>query len=100
MKAVDTTFMIDILRNDKNALLKSMEFEVLLNKLTVLPLDHKAAIKAGQISGDLIKKGRMIDDIDCLTAGIILTNGCDTIITRNAKDFNRLEGLKVEGYCV
>ncbi len=132
MKAVDTTFIVDILRNDRGALIKSIEldkepivftteasvyeavagiwqqktnkekalhaFETLLNRLTVLPLDHKAAIKAGQISGELSKQGKMIDDIDCLVAGIILTNGCDTVVTRNSRHFSRIDDLKVEGY--
>lgn len=132
MKAVDTTFIIDLLRNDKAALIKSIELdkepitftteanvyetvsgigqkrdhkekalhelEILLSRLTVLPLDHKAAIKAGQISASLMQQGKMIDDIDCLTAGIILTNGCNTIISRNTKHFERVEGLKAEEY--
>lgn len=131
MKAIDTTFIIDILRNDKNALMKSIELdkepivftteanvyevvsgiqqkinkekalhdlEVLLSRLTILPLDHKATIKAGRISGELLQEGKMIDDIDCLTAGIALTNGCDTIVTRNAKHFGRVAELKVEIY--
>lgn len=131
MKAVDTTFIIDLLRNNKAAVVKSIDLdkepmvftteantyevvsgiqqnpnkekalhdiEVLLSKLTVLPLDHKAAIKAGQISGTLLRQGKMIDDIDCLTAGIILTNGCGTIVTRNTKHFERIAELKVETY--
>jgi predicted nucleic acid-binding protein len=74
------------------------DVELLLSRLTVLPLDHKAAIKAGQISGALLHSGKMIDDIDCLTAGIVLTNGCNTIVTRNAKHFGRIAELKVETY--
>lgn len=131
MRALDTTFLIDILRNDTNAVVKSLELdkepivftteanvyevvsgiqrainkqkalhdlETLLSRLTVLSLDHKAAIKSGQIAGRLLQQGKMIDDIDCLTAGIILTNGCNTIVTRNAKHFRRIEGLNVESY--
>lgn len=129
MKAVDTTFIIDLLRNTREAVMKSIELdnetivftteanvyevvsgiqqnkekalhdiEVLLSRLTVLPLDHKAAIKSGQISGTLLRSGKMIDDIDCLTAGIILTNGCNTIVTRNKKHFERIAELKVETY--
>ena len=132
MKGVDTTFLIDVLKNDSAAVLKSLELdkepiifttetnvyelvvgiaqqkankekamydmETLLNRITVLPLDHKAAIKAGHISGRLIETGKMIDDIDCLAAGILITNGCNVIVTRNAKHFERIEGLKVESY--
>ena len=74
------------------------DLEILLNRLVVLPLDHKASIKAGLLSRELTQKGKMIDDIDCLIAGILLTNGCETIITRNVKHFERIEGLKTEKY--
>ena len=74
------------------------DLETLLNKINVLPLDHKGAIKAGLISRKLRSKGNIIDDIDCLTAGILLTNGCNTIVTRNVKHFDRIDELKVESY--
>ncbi len=132
MKGVDSTFLIDVLRNRKEAVFKSIEldraplvftteanvyeiisgiyqhkinrekalhdFDLLLSKLTVLPLDRKASIKAGQISGKLSQEGKMIDDIDCIVAGIFLTNGCSTIITRNIKHFERINEIKVESY--
>src|SRR3989338_6788335 len=44
------------------------DFETLLDRLIVLPVDHKAAIKSGLISRDLLLKGQMIDDIDCIIA--------------------------------
>ncbi len=72
--------------------------EILLSRLVVLPLDRKASIKAGLISSELMEKGKMIDDIDCLTAGILLSNGCDIIVTRNIKHFERINGMRVEGY--
>ena len=74
------------------------DLETLLSRLVVLPVDHKASIRAGLLSRDLMHKGKMIDDIDCLIAGTFLTNGCETIITRNAKHFERIEGLKIEQY--
>ena len=81
--------------NKKKAL---HDFDLLLDKLNVLQLDRKSAIKAGKIAGTLSQKGKMIDDIDCLTAGIILTNGCSAIVTRNVRHFERIEGLKAESY--
>jgi predicted nucleic acid-binding protein len=131
MKAVDTTFLIDILRKNTQAVAKSIELddepfvftteanvyeivsgirkdtnivqalsdlEKMLNTVTVLSLDHKASIKAGLISRTLMQKGEMVDDIDCLTAGILLTNGCNTIITRNKKHFERIKDLRIEEY--
>lgn len=132
MKGVDTTFIIDILRNDKGALVKAIELdnepivftteanvyeivsgvwqqkinrekalhdmEVLLGRFTVLPLEHRGSLKAGEIAGMLSKQGRMIDDVDCMVAGILLANGCDTVVTRNVRHFERIESMKVESY--
>ena len=74
------------------------DFETLLARFTVLPLDRKAAIMAGRIAAGLLEKGKMIDDIDCLIAGIFLSNGCNRIVTRNKKHFERIEGMSVETY--
>ena len=74
------------------------DLENLLNRLTILPLDHKASIKSGLISKELLQKGKMIDDIDCLIAGTLLANGCETIITKNVKHFERISNLSVETY--
>ncbi|MFH0836566.1 MAG: type II toxin-antitoxin system VapC family toxin [Candidatus Aenigmatarchaeota archaeon] len=131
MKAVDTTFLIDVLRKRPDAVAKAIalddepfvftteanvyeivvgikkdavlghalsDLEKLLSTISVLQLDHKASVKAGLISRALMLKGEMIDDIDCLTAGILLTNGCNTIITRNAKHFEKIKEMKVERY--
>lgn len=70
----------------------------LLGRIIVLPLDRKASIKAGFIASELSEQGKMIDDIDCLIAGILITNGCETIITRNVKHFERIKDLAIEAY--
>ena len=130
MKGLDTTFLIHLLRKDRDAILKALELdkepivytteanvyevisgirginkkraiqdvETLVSRLVVLPLDRKASIKAGLISSDLMAKGKMIDDIDCLVAGILLSNGCDTVLTRNIKHFERIQEIKTETY--
>ena len=74
------------------------DLENLLSRLTILPLDHKSSIKSGLLSRELLQKGKMIDDIDCLVAGTLLANGCETIITRNVKHFERIHELKIESY--
>ena len=74
------------------------DLENLLNRLTILPLDHKTSIKSGLISKELLQKGKMIDDIDCLIAGTLLASGCETIITKNVKHFERISNLSVETY--
>ena len=128
MKLVDSTFLIDLLNGKKDVLplLKKKEillttqlnvFEVLVglfyrrasvekiqkcqeafNEIRVLPLNDEGIIRSAEISARLQKGGKMIDDVDCLTAGIALSKGVDTIITRNTKHFKRIKELKVESY--
>jgi len=74
------------------------EFEAMVSRLIVLPLDRKASLKAAEIASFLLRTGKMIDHLDCLTAGILLTNGYDILLTRNISHFSRIPGLKVETY--
>lgn len=74
------------------------DIEKILSSMTVLPLDHKSSIRVGLLYRELSQKGKTIDDIDCLIAGTLMANGCDTIITRNTKHFERIPSLKVESY--
>lgn len=67
----------------------------MLSKITVLPLDRRASLKAGEISGRLINKGKKIEETDCLIAGIAITNGITDIITENKRHFNRIPQLKI-----
>ena len=131
MICLDTSFIIDFLKEDKAAVEKYYEvmnnkifateinyFEVLygvfkrkifslkelqitnifFDSLTTLPLEHNSTYKAAQISGELTKKGLFVELSDTFIAGICLANGCNTIITKNKKHFDRIKGLKVESY--
>ncbi|MFC1775106.1 type II toxin-antitoxin system VapC family toxin [Nanoarchaeota archaeon] len=128
MKLLDTTVLIDILRGNKDThkILNQKQlflttqinmFEVIrglfLQRITssrfhqvlemfdnirVLQLDDHAMIKSAQISSSLIEKGNMISDNDCLIAGIALSNGVTTILTKNVKDFKKIPELKLETY--
>lgn len=128
MKVLDTTFLIDVLRGEKETLriLNSKEpllttqinmYEVIrglfIRKVTpskfreiietfddvrLLSLDNRAIIKSAEISAQLIKRGTTISDCDCMTAGIALSNGVNTIVTRNAEHFKRINEVKVESY--
>lgn len=69
----------------------------LIKKSMVIPLEPENASAAGIINYKLRKKGTHIGSRDCLIAGIVLT-GNDVLITRNVKDFSKIEGLKIETY--
>lgn len=133
MKLLDSTFLIDLLRNKKEAYnkLNDLENEIalfvtsisvfelaigtqldknvdkvkkfselskFLSAFEILNLDVDSAMISGKLRGDLISQGKEIDTRDCLIAGIALSNKVDTIITKNKKHFERIEGLKVEDY--
>lgn len=128
MKVLDTTFLIDVLRGEKETLriLNSKElllttqinmYEIIrglfikrisddkfreiiqtFEDIRLLSLDNRAIIKSAEISAQLIKRGTTISDCDCMTAGIALSNGINTIVTRNAEHFKRINEIKVESY--
>ncbi|PIN80149.1 hypothetical protein COV11_04500 [Candidatus Woesearchaeota archaeon CG10_big_fil_rev_8_21_14_0_10_30_7] len=128
---LDTTILIDFLRNKKNAvsffeknknkLLFTTEINIfelvtgvyadgksvdvhlqkiflLAENLAILHLNRNGTLKAGQIAGTLISKGERIEDIDCLTAGIAISNGVSTIVTENKKHYEKIPGIKVITY--
>ena len=70
----------------------------MLTKMTVLPFDRKAALKAGMISGMLTKEGKKIGETDCLIAGVALANGIKEFITKNKNHFVKINELKVITY--
>ncbi len=67
-----------------------------LNGILVYPLDDESAKIAGIIDGKLMKSGLEIDTEDSMIAGIAIKNN-KKILTRD-KHFERIEGLKIEGY--
>ncbi len=77
--------------------LKLEKINSLLTKITVLPFDRRAALEAGMISGNLVKKGLKIGETDCLIAGVAMSNGLNEIITENKSHFEKT-GLKVITY--
>jgi tRNA(fMet)-specific endonuclease VapC len=128
MKVLDTSFLIDLLRGkpetkkiaESGIILLTTQinmYEILVGlfhkgmsntrfqkaqelfeTIRVLSLDDNGIIKSARISGELMKKGQIIEDCDCLTAGIALSKGFPTIITKNVKHFERIKNIKVETY--
>ncbi len=70
----------------------------LLETITVLPLTSEGVERAAQVMGELFRKGQRIEAADCLTMGIALSHGCNKIITRNKKHFERIPGVEVVSY--
>ena len=67
---------------------------VLVNRLSILPLTSKAAQKAGHIYALLEGEGQPIGLRDKFIAAIAITREC-SVATRNQAHFNRISGLKI-----
>lgn len=69
----------------------------LLSFMVILSLDKESAILAGEIEANLMNKGELIDLEDILIGAIAITNN-ETLLTRNKKHFDKINGLKIESY--
>jgi len=74
--------------------------EALLNFLTsidIVDFDFYAAIEYGNVRNDLEKTGTPIGPLDTLIAAHAKSLGV-TLVTNNTREFNRVDGLKVENW--
>ena len=99
------TTVINIYEVSRGIKLKNIgkdEHHLALNNLTknlnILLIDLIVAETASLIYGDLRKKGMTIDEPDYLVAGACISNGIETIVTKNEKHFKHIKGLKVLTY--
>jgi tRNA(fMet)-specific endonuclease VapC len=63
----------------------------------VLPFDGAAAVSYGEIHASLRRKGTLIGIPDMLIAAHAKALGM-TIVTNNVREFERVEGLKIENW--
>ncbi len=73
------------------------QFAAFLDTFAVLPFGRAEAEAAAQVSRTLEQRGLPIGPLDVLIAGTALTHGA-TLVTRNLREFSRVEGLKVENW--
>ena len=68
-----------------------------LSGFTVIPFDRSAAREYGEIRADLKKKGTPIGANDLFIAAHARSLDL-TLVTNNTREFDRVEGLKVENW--
>jgi len=68
-----------------------------LSIFNILPFDDTDAAKFGIIKTDLEKKGKIIGPMDLLIAGQAKSKKM-ILVTNNKKEFERVEGLKIENW--
>ena len=71
--------------------------EEALESLAQLPLDQRAARRAGMIYAQKSREGKKVEPEDAMIAGIAVENG-QPVLTRNVQDFLGIPDLKVETY--
>jgi tRNA(fMet)-specific endonuclease VapC len=71
--------------------------EALTESFPVIAFEARHAQRAGRLSGELVRRGEMLDVADSQIAGMALVEGWP-IVTRNRKDFDRVPDLKVVDY--
>ena len=65
--------------------------------LEILPFNKQAAIAYGDIRSSLERQGRVIGSNDLLIAAHALSLDC-ILVTNNQREFNRVDGLKIENW--
>ena len=72
------------------------EVKMLLQSLTILPLDEAAAKEAAEIEVELRRRGNPIQPEDVMIAGIARSRG-EKLVTRD-EDYARIPGLRLLKY--
>ncbi len=77
----------------KNAAVQLSEFEKLCRYTVKVVMDEFAWEKAIEISVNLTRKGKPIDDVDILIAAYCITNDY-VLVTNNTRHFEEIDGLQ------
>ena len=70
----------------------------LLSRFQILPFERKEAIQSAKVLGKLNRLGQKIEFRDGIIAGIAISNGISTILTKNIDHYSRIENLQVVTY--
>ncbi len=71
--------------------------EECLTLLEIVRFEESTARLFGQLVGQLERQGQVIGDMDALIASVALEQD-ELLVTRNTAHFQRVPGLRVEGY--
>lgn len=73
------------------------QVDALLTALEIVQPDDHFPSRYGEVFAELRRRGQTISTMDLLIATTALTQEA-TLVTRNARDFDRVPGLVVRGY--
>jgi tRNA(fMet)-specific endonuclease VapC len=69
----------------------------LLTGINELPFDRDCAMRAGEISADLVSSGEPVDETDVMIAATALVHD-RPVVTRNTDHFDRVADLSITAY--
>lgn len=78
----------------QNARRRQAQYEQFLATVQVLPFDAGVSRRAAEIRHALERRGEGIGPLDTLIAATALANNA-TLVTRNVREFGRVQGLKL-----
>lgn len=87
---------VGVLRSD-NVSRRREQLRLFLEVVTTLPFGPAEATAAAEVRTDLETRGLPIGPFDVLIAGTALAQHA-TLITRNTREFGRVDGLTVENW--
>ena len=73
------------------------EVNSFLKSISILEFDNRSALKAGDIQAELMDRGRPVNLLDALVAGVVITNK-EELLTNNIDHFGRIRGLRCRSW--
>ncbi len=86
-------------QNSRDKAINSFKLSAFLRLVEVLPFDKEAAMEYGGILTSLRRKGTPIGPLDTLIAAHAKSQKL-ILVTNNAREFERVDGLKIENWAV
>ena len=83
--------------NSQNIAKNLAQVDDFLSRLIILDYDRQAANHYGNIYADLTKKGNVISENDMHIAGHARSRGL-ILVTNNLREFERVEGLRLDNW--
>jgi len=72
-------------------------FDEFITNCSILPMTEKSARVSSELYSEFRRKGKTIDDIDLLIAGIAIENKM-TLTTNNERHFGRIPNLEIDNW--
>ena len=73
-------------------------YDEFFDSIHLISFTRESSKKAARLFKAFQQNGKDIGKFDCIIAGILLENGINKIITKNARHFERIKGIEVISY--